>query len=157
MKNLCTATICVCITLSGLSSSAQNQKIPINQPDYNKPMLFASLPDKIPVSTDNLNSLFSVSVGKQVSVVTTDTHEFKFDGEVVSAASKYENRIQSLVIRSTNYNGANFTVSRITNAQGLVSYTGRIISMQHGDLYELKKEADNFVLVKRKFYDLVNE
>lgn len=157
MKNFCTAAFCVCITLYGLSASAQNNKIPINKPDYSKPMLFAKLPDKIPVSNDELNSLFSTSLGRSVSVNMKDSHGLKFEGEVISTASKYENSIQSLVIRSTNYNGARFTISKITNAEGVVTYTGRIMSMQHGDLYELQKEADKFVLVKRKFYDLVNE
>jgi hypothetical protein len=157
MKSLCTTAFCVCVTIFSLSATAQNEKVTVNQPDLNKPKLFASLPDKITVSSDNLNNLFTSSIGRSVNVDMTDNHALGFEGEVISTTSKYDNSIQSIVIRSTNYNGARLTISKITSADGVVSYSGRIISMQHDDIYELKKEADNFVLVKRKFNDLVNE
>lgn len=157
MKSLCTTAFCVCVTIFSLSATGQNEKVLVNQPDLNKPKLFASLPDKITVSSDNLNNLFASSIGRSVNVDMTDNHALGFEGEVISTTSKYDNSIQSIVIRSTNYNGARLTISKITSADGVVSYSGRIMSMQHDDIYELKKEADNFVLVKRKFNDLVNE
>lgn len=52
MKTIRTTVLCVCITLYNLSSFAQEQKILINEPDYNKPKLFSHLPDKIPVSIE---------------------------------------------------------------------------------------------------------
>ena len=157
MKNLRTTALCVCIMLYSFCSSGQNAKIPINEPDLNKPKLFENMPDKIPVSLDNLNRLLNESVGRTVNISLSEGRQFQFEGQVVSKASKYENSIQSVVVRSTNYNGATLTISRITNTEGVVSYTGRIMSFAHGDLYELQKQDGNFVLVKRKFYDLVNE
>ena len=157
MKNLRTTTLCVCLTLYSLCSSAQNQKIPINEPDYNKPKLFENLPDKIPVSLDNITSLFNSSVGRPVNISLAEGRQFQFEGQVVSTASKFENTLQSIVVRSTNYNGATLTVSRITSPEGIVTYTGRIISFQHGDLYELQNKDGIYTLVKRNFYDLVNE
>ena len=158
MKNLRTVFTGVCITLVSLGLSAQNRTSPLNEPDMNKPLLFAGLPDRIPVSMDYINSLFGSSSGKPVSIATaTDPTSSRFEGEVVSSGSDENDRLQSVVVRSTNFNGARFTVSRYTNEEGVVSYTGRIISFKHGDAYELKNESGNLVLIKRKFYSLVNE
>lgn len=157
MKNLRTLLACLCMSFS-LFASAQTDHVQLNQPDLNKPLLFASLPDRIPVSTGYLDGLFTMSKGVAVSITTSeDALASRIEGEVVSMGSKYNDRLQSVVIRSTNYNGARFTVSRYTDEQGVVSYSGRIISFQHGDAYELKNEAGNLFLIKRKFYSLVNE
>ena len=158
MKNLRTIAVCVSITLYSLSSSAQTgDVIPLNEPNLNKPKLFQNLPDNIPVRMDNIISLFGIGVGQQVSMSMSDVTPFQFEGNVVSAVSKYENSIQSVVVKSTNYPGARFTISKITDENGNISYRGRILSMQHGDMYELKGDNNQFILIKRKFYDLVNE
>lgn len=157
MKNIRTTVLCVCITLYSLSSFAQEQKIPINEPDYNKPKLFSNLPDKIPVSVEKINEIITSPVGRTSGFRLSEISDFQFDGEVVSTASKYGNSIQSVVIRSGTYEGARLTISKITNVDGSISYTGRIISFKHGDLYELQNQNGQLILVKRNFYDLVNE
>lgn len=157
MKNLRTPVLCLCAMLFSLCSFAQNEKDPINEPDYKKPKLFSNLPDKIPVSIDKINDLLGTPLGHVASLKLAESSAIQFDGEVISKTSKYENSIQSIIIRSTNFNDARFTISKITKADGSVSYTGRIISFQHGDLYELQNQGGQFVLVKRKFYDMVNE
>lgn len=158
MKNLRTVVACICLAICGLAASAQtNDHAPLNQPDRNKPKLFDALPDRIPVSMDYINSLFGSPAGRDVSIVSTDPTGSRIDGKVISSGSEYNNTLQSVVIKSTNFNGANFTISKYTDAEGNVSYNGRILSMQHGDAYELKNESGNLVLVKRKFYSLVNE
>ena len=157
MKNLRTPLLCLFAMLFSLCSFAQNEKDPINEPDLNKPKLFSNLPDRIPVSIEKIKDLLNAPVGNSTSLKVTESSSFQFDGEVVSKATKYDNRIQSVVIRSTNFNGARFTISRITKEDGTFSYTGRIISFQHGDLYELQNLGGQFTLVKKNFYDLVNE
>ena len=158
MKNLRTIAVCLSMSLYSLCSFAQTgDVVRVNEPNYNKPKLFQDLPDNIPVSLDNISSLFNTQVGRSVSLNLSGDESFMFEGDVVSAVSKYENTIQSVVIRSTNYNGARLTISMITDAKGSISYTGRIISMQHGDLYDLKNINNQLVLVKRKFYELVSE
>jgi len=157
MKNLRTSMLCVCITIFSLSAFAQDQRIPINEPNENKPKLFNSLPDYVLVNITNLGTLLNAPVGQDVNINLGVESPFKFEGRVVSTASKYENTIQSVVIRSTNYQGARLTFTKIINPDGSISYTGRIISFQHGDLYELKNQNGQFALIKRKFNDLVNE
>ena len=158
MKNLRTTACCVCFMLYSLCLAAQNnQSIPINEPDRNKPKLFQHLPDFIPVNIENLDNLLGSPAGRSINANLSTETPLQFEGQVVSASSKYGNSLSSVVIRSTNFNGATLTISRITNADGTIQYAGRIISFQHGDLYELQKRENRIFLVKRNFYDLINE
>ena len=157
MKNLRTVALCVSISLSSICSFAQKTDIPINEPNLNKPQLFQNLPDKIPVNMDNINSWFMGEVGRPISLKLTEANNLQFEGNVVSTVSKYENSIQSTIVNSINYPGARLVITKITDKDGAISYTGRILSLQHGDLFELKNENNQYFLIKRKFYDLVNE
>lgn len=153
MKNLRILGCCISISLFSLSASAQQDRIPINEPNERKPLLFNDLPSNIAVQTDRLSSLFSAEPGQHV---TLDLPAFHFEGLVMSVVTKYENRIQTIIIRSTNYEGARLTLSKINGPEG-TSFTGRIISMQHGDLYELKQVNNSLALVKGRYNTLVNE
>ena len=158
MKNLRTITLSCCLSFLSFCAVAQSGDfVPINEPSYNKSKLFQNLPDNIPVNMDNISSLFVAQVGRMVSLDLSSDQAFRFDGEIVSIVSKYENKIQSVIVRSTNYNEARLIISKITDVKGSISYTGRILSMQHGDLFELKNINSQLVLEKRKFNDLVSE
>lgn len=157
MKNLCTLAISVCITLSSFSAFAQAQRIPINEPDYNKPRLFQNLPDFIPVSIDRLNALLNTDQSRPVNTNLFDNADLPFAGRVVSRVSKEGNKIQSVVVKSSNFNGATLTISKITGEDGTITYSGRLISFQHGDAYVLKNEDGHYALIKKDFYELVNE
>ena len=157
MKSLRTAVLCAGIALYSLGSYAQDKPVPVNEPDYNKPKLFDGHPASIRLSADEIGGLFSTALGKSATLQLSDDTRFRFEGEVVSSANQPGNSTQSLVIRSTNFNGATFTISKTTGANGTVSYRGRIISFKHGDLYELQSQNGQYMLVKRNYYDLVNE
>lgn len=157
MKSLRTAVLCAGIALCSLGSFAQEKTPPVNEPDLNKPKLFTGLPERIQLSTDEISNLFGNPLGRAATLRLADDNRFHFEGEVVSSASKYENKIQSVVIRSTNFNGARLHISKVVGSDGIVKYRGRIISLAHGDLYELENQNDQYVLVKKNYYDLVNE
>ena len=157
MKNLRSIMACICLSFLGFSAAAQNDQSPFNEPDLNRPMLFKNLPDRIELSEDYINSLFGSTSGRSVNVTTSKTGSIPFEGVVVSTGSDLNDKLQSVIIRSTNFNGAQFTISRYTDADGNVTYNGRILSFRHGDAYVLKNESGNLVLIKKKFYSLVNE
>ena len=166
MKNLRTTLLCAMTLFSALFTVAQENKIPINEPDHNKPRLFDALPSRIPVSVTELNAILDAPLGRNTSIALGEANGMRFDGEVVSvatqgevvsAASQHDAQVRSVVVRSRNYNGARLTLSRIEKADGTVSFAGRIISFQHGDLFELKNESGALVLVKRNYHELVNE
>jgi hypothetical protein len=144
--------------MTGLTAVAQTSDAPpMREPDYNKPKLFTAYPDQIPVDITVFTSLLGNSVGTTVDQNIGAGGSFRISGEVVSVASKYENRINSIAIRSSNFGGARLSFSRIINEDGSISYTGRLISKQYGDVYELQNINNHFTLVKRNYYDLVNE
>jgi hypothetical protein len=156
MKNLRTAVLCAVLAFGTCGVKAQN--VPINEPDYNKPKLFNNLPDRIVFGTERINTLLATPVGSPVLIRLTETPVAgEFRGEVISVTSKYDNQIQTVVIRSTNFTGAVLTLSKVTDTDGNVSYTGRIVSMHNGDLFELKSMGTDYVLAKKNFNDLINE
>jgi hypothetical protein len=143
------------MTTFSVCSFGQPGEIPLNEPNPNKPRLFSSLPDLINVDVAVFGDVFNAAQGTSVNIPVSAA--FRFQGQIVSTASKYNNSIRSVVIRSVNYAGASLTLSKLTDADGIVSYTGRIISLAHGDLYELKNQNGQYSFVKKGFYELMNE
>ena len=154
MKNLLLPGLCLILLLACGSGFAQN-KIPVNEPDLNKPKLFTNLPDKIVITVTELQNLLTSEKGKNVSLKLGVNANDDFDGQVVSRADN--NSLHSVVIRSAKFNGATLTLSSSAQPNGAVKFTGRIISFQHGDAYELQYQNDQYILIKKNFYDLINE
>ena len=121
----------------------------------NRPTLFQNLPNKISCRINDLSALLESEIGQPVSFLLADNLSFK--GVVSSVASKFDNTLVSVVIRSTNFAGAALSFSKITKEDGTYNYVGRIISFQHGDAYEISLENGQYFFVKKGFYDLVNE
>jgi hypothetical protein len=157
MKNRTIIALCVTLIAFNAPLKAQNHDVPLNEPDYNKPLLFRNLPDSIPVKLSSFERAIDFAAGEDVSVNISDNVQFPFQGKVMSTASKYGNSIQSVVIKSNVYEGAGLTISKVTDSNGNIQFTGRIVSMKSGDLFELVNVNNNYFLVKRKFYDLINE
>ncbi len=153
MKNLVKGFICLFLYFICHQSNAQ--KPPVREPDMNRPYLFQNLPTKISCRINDLSALLQSEIGKTVSFLLVDN--LNFQGVVSSVASKFDNTLNSVVIRSTNFPGAALSFSRITKEDGTFSYVGRIISFQHGDAYEIGIENGQYYFVKKGFYDLVNE
>ena len=121
----------------------------------NRPTLFQNLPEKISCRITDLSALLEYETGRTISFAFTGN--VNFQSVVSSVASKFDNSLQSIVIRSTNFPGAALSFSRITKQDGSIAYAGRIISFQHGDAYEINLENGQYYFVKKGFYDLVNE
>jgi hypothetical protein len=155
MKNLGTLVLCVGLTLSGLCSFAQSHPIPITEPDYNKPKLFQDLPERISIDVSNLQFLFNSRVGQSVSIPLTTG--FSFEGQVVSTSDASDLNVKSVVIKSTNRIGARLTFTKVMNGDAGTTYIGRIISLQHGDTFEIASENGQYYFKKKGLYDLVNE
>ena len=120
-----------------------------------RPSLFQNLPSKISCRINDLSALLESQIGKPVSFSLADN--LSFQGVVSSVASKFDNTLNSVVIRSINFPGAALSFSRISKEDGTFSYVGRIISFQHSDAYEINLENGQYYFVKKGFYDLVNE
>ena len=121
----------------------------------NRPSLFQNLPEKISCRINDLSALLDSEIGRNISFLFSGT--LSFEGVISSVASKFDNTLQSVVVRSTNFPGAALSFSKIKKEDGTFSYVGRILSFQHGDAYEINQENGQYFFVKKGFYDLVNE
>jgi hypothetical protein len=150
---LCLSCFIVCVRVS-----AQNKPTFNDFDNTNKPKLFAQLPEKITLDVKELESLFiQPKEASEIAIQSADKKTFNFSGKVISATSKYDSKIRTLIIRSINFSGATLTLSSSTQPDGTVEYSGRIISFQHGDLYQLEKQKTEYYFIKKNFRDLVNE
>lgn len=155
-RNLRTGVFGACCLLFSLCSSAQsaqNKKIPINEPDVNKPRLFADLPEQLEFNPNSFSSLFQSHVGQSVNIPISS--DFNFSGQVVSKSD--DPKSSSVVIRSTNRMGARFIFTRIVDEKNNTQYIGRIISLVHGDSYEIVFENNKYYLKKKGYYDIIAE
>lgn len=162
MKNLSTSVLSLCFILSALCSFSQNQKIPLNEPDYNKPKLFQNLPDSIVIDVSTLDNICNAQKGQNISIGFSDRSSFfasQFRTDVISKSSGvFNNRNpKTVILNLPDYAGANFTVSKIVKPDGTTAYTGRIINFKSGDLFELENKNGQYILVKKNYYELVNE
>ncbi len=146
---ICLITISICAV-----ASAQKVPTPRLQSEI-KPKLFKNIPDRVPIAAAKLFPLIALKTGQVANISFSD--KFIFKGTVASAVSKYDGAIQSTVIKSDDYPGATFTISRVKGTDGSITYRGRIVSFQHGDCFELKTENGQFILIKRNFEDMVND
>lgn len=140
-------------------SSAQHKSVQLNEPDLNRPYLFAALPTEITVQESEIDQLLlpARTATRNEDMMKGDKKISSFTGNYVSATSQYEDKVQSVVLRLKEYPGATLTLSSSTNPDGTVAYAGRIISFKHADMYELVKKGDTYVWKKRNYYEVVAE
>jgi hypothetical protein len=111
-----------------------------------KPKQFNNFPEIINCSEAELAKVFITSPGQTISL--SFSNSFTFTGTVKSSLAKYAN-LHSAVIESPDYSNTIFHVSRATNADGTVSYIGRIINKSFFDGFELKKNASGNYQLKK--------
>ena len=156
MKNLKLAGFSACLTFCSICSIAQNiqnRSVSVNEPDYNKPKLFGDLPERINFDPIVLSALFNTKVGQSISLAVTTG--FTISGQVVSKAD--DKNSTSAVVRLTNRPGARLIFTKLTDPNNSVKYIGRIISLKHGDSYEITSENDQYYLKKKGINDLMTE
>jgi hypothetical protein len=146
MKNLVKAGMtCLVLTLCLVKASAQTNSF--KQSQSNKPQMFQRLPERVNVQINNLTALLNQPVGKNISIAVAD--DFVFEGQIVSAVSKFNNDLQSIVIKSTSHAGARLTFSKSKKEDGTFSYIGRIISPEHADCFVIVQEKGQYYFQKQ--------
>jgi len=159
MKVLKTGALCVLLNVLALTVLAQNNsnshKPPITEPDYNKPKLFADLPQRFKFDVKAFEDLLELPEGTRVNAPLTGN--LRYNGIIVSKSDTRDVNVKSVVIKSNNRQGASLTFSRVKNTDGTFSYLCRILSFKHSDAFELTLEKGEYVLTKKHLYDLYNE
>jgi hypothetical protein len=153
MKTLKTAAFCALLTLSFASASAQLHAS--TKEAVRKPRLFYDLPQRMAINKQSLAPLLQKEIGENVSVPMAGA--FTFLGKVVSKSDASETRSKTVVIKSTDRQGAALTITGIANSDGTYRYSGRMLSLKHSDAYEMIEEAGELQLQKKELTDLVSE
>ena len=139
-----------------LFSQAQIQgNSPVKEPDYNKPKLFADLPEVMELKTSDLELLIDLPMGGNINSVMVEG--FPMKGVVVSRSGEATSAVRSVVIRLINRPGSTFCVSKVKTEGGQTKFIGRVISMNNSDAFEIAMLDDKYVLRKMHLFDLVNE
>ena len=154
MKNYLSGIICLLMMFSCIGSAAQ-KNLPVREPETNRPSLFPDQPQRFGCRINNLENILDAEIGKKISIQLSD--DLLFQGVVSSISSQTDKNVQSVVVRSTNLQGAALTFSKVTRDDGSSYFTGRIISFQHADVYEIAYEKGQYAFVKKGINDLVIE
>lgn len=124
-----------CLVMTGFS-----------QNNGSKPKQFNNFPNTINCSEQEISKIFNATPGQLISLAFSNN--FTFSGSVKNNIVKYAN-LQTAIVVSPDYSNTIFSVSKITNADGSISYIGRIINKNYYDGFELKKnELGNYQLIK---------
>ena len=138
MKHYATYALFLVLTCTALTGFSQNNTV--------KPKQFNAFPATINCSESELSKIFNAAPGQPISLSFSDN--FIFSGSVKNNVVKYNN-LQTAVIVSPDYSNTIFSVSKITNGDGSISYIGRIINKNYFDGFELKQNtAGNYQLIK---------
>ena len=143
MKNLYAAGVLWCLLFTAITSFAQGEP-PLNQEIPDKPFLFSNLPHKFECSPEVLERLFSLSTDQKFNIKLSDVFQLK---GVMSGKFIRNKHLTSINVSLLNYEGALFNVSRISDMNG-ITYTGRILNINNGDVLHLMKEKEKYFFVK---------
>ena len=145
MKNLYAAGFLMILLFTVQSLSAQTDP-PLNQFTAEKPRLFTSLPEKVEFSEAELHRIFRSSVSDKINFKLSGS--FLTDGMITEKVQKGKN-ITSINCLLPAFSNALFNLSMI-NTNGVIQFTGRIVSRDHGDILMLKKENDKYFFIKQQ-------
>src|SRR3989442_9477239 len=120
---------------------------PVHQVSPNKAALFNRLPEKFSANIPVIENLFAGSASRTVKIPLPGNNFF--EGTILEKVQKNPNAI-SINIQLYNYDGALLTLSKITNNDGSVTYTGRIVNIRYADVFTLTKENNQFYFSKEK-------
>lgn len=137
MKLLNKSMLIVLCTILSATSFAQNTA--------KKQQLFAAYPETVSLSKIIITEAFTYTTGTSVSINLSPN--FTFAGTVISNKQKYDN-LQTIIIRSSQNNKSVFQISKITNKDNTISYTGLIINQDAADGYLIKNNNDIYSLQK---------
>ncbi len=132
MKHIATYALLLLLctlTIKGFSQGQGNAK----------PKLFANSPDKFDCQETDLTAVFAAPQGQNITV--NFSNNFLFSGTVISNQVRYNNNLQTVLVRSSALDNTLLSISKRVDADRSTSYIGRIINQKYFDGYELGKDA----------------
>ncbi len=135
------ALLCNLLFLSAFTQLPVRQTLPV------KPLLFGHLPDHTAISLLQLEQLFNSVPSQHIKIPMGAGSAL----EGVIAEKVVRNRnVTSVTIQCINYDGALFTISKITAGNATDAYVGRVVNIRYGDVLLLTRQNDQYMLSKQK-------
>lgn len=144
MKNLCAAGLLVVCALAFHTVSAQQPAT--SKPVLSKTLTFAQLPQKLECRFPAMQKFADL---RKQETITLPFGSFEFTGEVVDKIQRASG-VVSMNIRSSNFPGAIFNLSVITESDNTQKLVGRIINPQSDEVLVLTEENNHYFLVKQQ-------
>ena len=132
MKHIATQALVLLLCAFTLTGFSQGQGTA-------KPKLFANSPDKFDCQVSDLTAVFAATEGQNVNL--NFSNNFSFSGTVISNEIKYNNNLQTVLLRSSVLDNTIFSISKRIDADRSTTYVGRIINQKYFDGYELQKDV----------------
>ena len=117
---------------------------PLNQHVSDKPMLFASLPQKLECNLEEIDRLFMSEPSQKLQLQLNN--QLQLEGIVAEKVQKSP-EILSINFKSINYGGALFNITRVIQ-NGTIRYTGRIVNKENGDVLMMVKDNEKYYFTK---------
>ena len=153
MKTLLKTALFVILVLQYTVLNAQ--ALPeFNKIQPEKAKLFERIPSRFAVVSSAFEKIFSFKLNEKV-VLPLGTNTF-LEGTVTEKVQQSP-EVTSVNIIASNYQGALFTISRIAIPGQPVTYTGRLVSLKHGDAFMMTMQGKELVFAKQKQSSLVAE
>lgn len=137
------AFACMAVLLCANKANSQVTP-PLNQPVSNKPLLFASLPQKLECNLEEIDKLFMSEPSQKLQLQLNN--QLYLDG-VVAEKVQQSPEVLSINFKSVNYSGALFNISRIIQ-NGTIRYSGRIVNKENGDVLMMIKDKEKYYFTK---------
>lgn len=154
MNLLKTGITCLLLSLCAMSATAQTPDLTKNS-RVAKPQLFSDLPPHIALNAVSFPQLLQKNIGEKISLPLAPG--VIFQGVVVSKSDASDVRSKTVVIKSSNRQGAALTITGIQKKDGNYRYSGRMLSLKHSDAYEMVEQDGRFALQKTALNELVTE
>lgn len=146
MKYLATTTLMVLLTLTAVTSFAQQH--PDNRSSPVKTALFNKFPNQINCTIQQLDKFFTGRENDTVDVIIGNA--FSLGGQIKSNIIKYRN-LRTVVVRLPQFNNILFTLSKTKDQENNIVYVGHLFDAAYTDGYELQqvnRETYQFVKIE---------
>lgn len=107
--------------------------------------LFAAYPESVSLDRSLISNAFTYK--KDAAVTFQFSSAFTFKGTVISSEKRYDN-LEIMIVRSAEDNNSLFQLSKITNEDKSISFSGRILNNGSADGYVIKNTGGNYTLQK---------
>lgn len=133
------------LCLSTVASFAQQSET--------RPKLFANKAQIISLDKTTLENAITLSQGSLVTINLATS--FQFTGNVIFNERR-NNQLQTMAIRSAENSKSVLQISKITNKDNTISYTGRIINPEAADGFLIKNNNGVYTLQKFEALDVLS-